>query len=62
MSDEERAIIDRLISEKQVLVADIDKALIQPLVDTTFVKIVDGYYSINGSLFIRVVEELNKKS
>lgn len=60
MSDEERAIIDRLISEKQVPVEDIDRTKIQPLINTTFIKEVNGYYLINGSLFTRVVEEISK--
>ena len=57
MSKEEKLVIGKLIKEKQIPIADIDQATIQPLIDTTFVKKTDGNYSINGSLFAKVVEE-----
>lgn len=61
MSDEERAIIDRLIEEGEVAVSEIDTEKVQPLIDTTFVAKDEskGIYRINGVLFKRVVSEQN---
>lgn len=61
MSDEERAIIDRLIEEGEVSVSEIDAEKVQPLIDTTFVAKDEskGIYRVNGVLFKRVVSEQN---
>lgn len=64
MSNEERSVVDRLISEGEVPVSEWDVALVKPLIDTTFVAEdkEKGVYRINGELFRRVVEDiLNKK-
>ncbi|MDP3769702.1 MAG: hypothetical protein Q8R40_02075 [bacterium] len=61
MSDEERAITDRLIEEGEVPVSEIDADTIQPLIDTTFVTKDEskGVYRVNGILFKRVLSEQN---
>ncbi|MDD3284431.1 MAG: hypothetical protein PHZ07_02450 [Patescibacteria group bacterium] len=53
LSQEERDIIDLLITKKQIPISDIDKKIIQPLIDTTFVRLneKDSVYEINGSFF-----------
>jgi len=59
MSDNERAIIRRLIKEDKVPISEIDPDIIQPLIDTTFVvkDEGEGVYSINGELFKRVISK-----
>ncbi|OGN08585.1 MAG: hypothetical protein A2750_03345 [Candidatus Yanofskybacteria bacterium RIFCSPHIGHO2_01_FULL_45_42] len=61
MSDEERAIIDRLIERDEVPVSEIDAEKIQPLIDTTFIAKDEskGIYRVNGVLFKRVVLDQN---
>lgn len=59
MSDEERAIIGRLIEIDEIPISEIDPTTVQPLIDTTFVAKDESkeIYRINGGLFKRVVSE-----
>ena len=61
MSDEERAIIDRLIERDGVPVSEIEAEKVQPLIDTTFVAKDEskGIYRVNGVLFKRVILDQN---
>lgn len=59
MSNEERAIIDKLIKEGEVPVSEINVDTVQPLIDTTLVTKDESkeIYRINGVLFEKVISE-----
>jgi type II secretory pathway predicted ATPase ExeA len=59
LSQQERGVIDTLVRDKQIPISNIERNVIQPLIDTSFVKEDKNknIYTINGSFFETCLEK-----